>query len=125
VLDKQVPAGAKDDPQVQQIQAWYRSLDSQKAEKEQKIAEIRAQQKTSNDPLLATKITTLANDVKRLGEDQALATKTVRERVAVIKKQTLDKGLVWDESPPPAAAKPAASGKGQAPGAAKLDFIQE
>ena len=99
-LDRQVPAGAKDDPQVQQMQAWYRSLEVRKAEKEQKIAEIKEQQKASKDPLLAAKITTLGNEVKRLNDDQVQATKTVKELVDVIKKQTLDLGLAWDETLP-------------------------
>jgi hypothetical protein len=114
-LDRQIPAGAKEDPQVKKMQAWYRSLEGQKAEKEQKIAEIKEQQKTSQDPLLATKIATLANDVKRLNEDQGMATKTVKKRV-------LDMGLAWDESPSPAAI--AESVKEPAPESAKLDFIQ-
>ena len=123
-LDRQVPAGAKDDPQIQQMQTWYRSLDAQKAEKEQKIAEIKEQQKTSQDPLLATKIATLANDVKRLNEDQGQATKTVKERVEVIKKKVLDMGLAWDESPSPDPTETAESVKEPAPESAKLDFIQ-
>lgn len=123
-LDRQVPAGAKDDPQIKQMQTWYRSLEGQKAEKEQKIAEIREQQKTSRDPLLATKIATLANDVKRLNEDQGQATKTVKERVEVIKKRVLDRGLAWDESPSPDPTETAESVKEPAPESAKLDFIQ-
>jgi hypothetical protein len=35
-----------------------------------------------------------------LNDDQGQATKVVKERVAVIKKRVLDKGLVWDETPP-------------------------
>jgi len=98
-LDKQVPQGAKDDPQVKQMQAWYRSLDARKTEKETMIAEIKEQQKTSKDPVLDVKLATLANDVKRLNDDQAQARATVKERVEVIKKQTLNKGLAWDEEP--------------------------
>jgi len=98
-LDKQIPQGAKDDPQVREMQAWYRSLESRKAEKETMIAEIKEQQKTSKDPALDMKVATLANDVKRLNDDQNLAAATVKERVEVIKKQTLDKGLAWDEEP--------------------------
>lgn len=124
VLDRQVPSGAKDDPQIQQMQTWYRSLDAQKAEKEQKIAEIKEQQKTRQDPLLATKIATLANDVKRLNEDQGQATKTVKERVEVIKKKVLDMGLAWDESPSPDPTETTESVKEPAPESAKLDFIQ-
>jgi tetratricopeptide (TPR) repeat protein len=99
-LDRQIPRGAKDDGQIKEMQAWYRSLEVRKAEKEQKIAEIKEQQKTSKDPVLATKITTLANEVKQLNDDQGQATKVVKERVAVIKKRVLDKGLAWDETPP-------------------------
>jgi tetratricopeptide (TPR) repeat protein len=99
-LDRQIPGGAKDDGQIREMQAWYRSLEVRKAEKEQKIAEIKEQQKTSKDPLLATKITTLANEVKQLNDDQGQATKVVKERVAVIKKRVLDMGLAWDETPP-------------------------
>lgn len=98
-LDKQVPQGAKDDPQVKQMQAWYRSLDARKTEKETMIAELKEQQKTSKDPVLDVQLATLANDVNRLNDDQAQATATVKERVEVIKKQTLDKGLAWDEEP--------------------------
>jgi len=100
------------------MQAWYRSLEVQKAEKEQKIAEIKEQQKTSQDPLLATKIATLANDVKRLNDDQGQATKTVKKRV-------LDMGLAWDESPSPEPAATAESVKEPAPESAKLDFIKD
>ncbi len=100
-LDRQIPAGAKEDPQIKQMQAWYHTLEVQKAEKEQKIAEFKEQQKTSKDPSLATNIAALSNDVKRLNDDQGQATKTVKKRVEVIKKQMLDKGLAWDESPLP------------------------
>jgi hypothetical protein len=117
VLDRQIPAGAKEDPQIMKMQTWYRSLEGQKAEKEQKIAEIKEQQKASQDPLLATKIATLANDVKRLNEDQGIATKTVKKRV-------MDMGLVWDESPSPEPAATAESVKEPAPESAKPDFIQ-
>jgi hypothetical protein len=99
-LDRQIPGGAKDDPQVRQMQAWYRSLDAKKAEKEKMIAEIDQQQKTGRDPALDAKRATLANDVSRLADDQTRATATVKERVEVIRKQTLDKGLAWDEEPP-------------------------
>lgn len=98
-LDKQIPRGAKDDSEIKQMQAWYRSLDAKKAEKEKMIAEINEQQKTSKDPALDAKKATLTNDVKRLADDQTRATATVKERVEVIKKQTLDKGLTWDEEP--------------------------
>lgn len=98
-LDRQIPGGAKDDPQIRQMQAWYRSLDAKKAEKEKMIAEIMEQQKTSKDPVLDAKKATLINDVKRLADDQTKATATVKERVEVIRKQTLDKGLAWDEEP--------------------------
>lgn len=92
-LDKLIPPGrAKDDPQIKQMQAWYRSLDAQKTEKQQKIAEIKRQQRTSKDPVLDTKITTLANDVKRLNDDQAKAKETVKKRV-------LDMGISWNEKP--------------------------
>jgi hypothetical protein len=74
--------------------------------------------------LLATKIATLANDVKRLNEDQGQATKTVKERVEVIKKRVLDRGLAWDESPSPDPTETAESVKEPAPESAKLDFIQ-
>jgi hypothetical protein len=117
-LDKQVPAGAKDDPQIKQMQTWYRSLEVQKAEKERKIAEIKEQQKTSQDLVLATKIATLANDVKRLNEDQDHAMKTVKKRV-------LDMGLAWDESPSPEPTVTAESLKKPAPESAKLDFIKD
>ncbi|MFN0317945.1 MAG: tetratricopeptide repeat protein [Burkholderiales bacterium] len=96
-LDKQIPKGAKDDRQIKEMQEWYRALDARKAEKERMIAEIREKQRTSNDPLLDTKIATLANDVKRLAGDQDKATEVVKERVKVIKKQKLDMGLAWDE----------------------------
>jgi len=116
-LDKQVPPGTEKDPQIAKMQTWYRSLEMQKAEKEQKIAEFKEQQKTSKDPLLATKIATLANDVKRLKEDQGMATKTVKKRV-------LDMGLAWDEIPSPEPAATAEAVKEPAPESAKLDFIQ-
>lgn len=80
-LDKQIPPEARDDPEIKQAQAWYRKLDALKAEKEQKIAEIKEQQKTSKDPLLAVKIATLANDVKRADDDQAKATDAVRKKL--------------------------------------------
>jgi hypothetical protein len=117
-LDRQIPPGAKEDAQVKQMQTWYRSLEVQKAEKEQKIAELKEQQKTSQDPLLATKIATLANDVKRLNEDQDHAMKTVKKRV-------LDMGLAWDESPSPEPTVTAESLKKPAPESAKLDFIKD
>ena len=98
-LDKQIPRGAKDDPEIKQMQAWYRSLDARKAEKENMIAEINERKKTSNDPSLEIKRITLANDLRRLDDDQVKATETVKERVEVIKKQMLDKGLAWDEEP--------------------------
>ena len=79
-LDKRVPEAAKKDPQIQQSLAWYRKLDAQKAEKEKMIAEIKDQKKTSKDPLLDVKIATLANDVKRLTDDQAKTTETVKNR---------------------------------------------
>lgn len=126
-LDRQIPRGAKGDPQVKEMQAWYRSLDARKAEKEQMIAEIKEQQKTAKDPLLETKITTLTNDVKRLADDQGKATATVKERVEVIKKQMLDKGLVWDESPLPAPAQTPeyANSTASQSSPAKLDFIRD
>ncbi|MBI1919534.1 MAG: hypothetical protein HYS23_00485 [Geobacter sp.] len=99
-LDKQIPDGAKDDQQIKEMQIWYRSLEIQKAEKERKIAEIKKQQKTSKDPLLAKKIATLANDVKRLKDNQGQAMETVKAQVAVIKKRVLDKGLAWNETLP-------------------------
>jgi tetratricopeptide (TPR) repeat protein len=117
VLDRQIPAGAKDDPQIKQMQTWYRSLEGQKAEKEQKIAEIKEQQKTSQDPVLATKIATLVNDVKRLNDDQGNATKTVKKRV-------LDMGLAWDEGPSPEPPATAESVKKPSPESAELEFIQ-
>lgn len=99
-LDRQIPEGARKDGQIREMQAWYHSLEVRKAEKEQKIAEIKKQQKTSKDPLLAAKIATLGNEVQRLNDDQVQATKVAKERIVVIKKQTLDLGLAWDETPP-------------------------
>ena len=93
-LDKRVPEAAKKDPQIQQSLAWYRKLDAQKAEKEKMIAEIKDQKKTSKDPLLDVKIATLANDVKRLTDDQAKTTETV-------KKQVKNLGFNLVESPAP------------------------
>lgn len=124
VLDRQIPRGAKDDPEVRQMQVWYRSLDAKKAEKEKMIAEISEQQKTSKDPILDVKMATLANDVKRLADDQAKATATVKERVAVIKKQMLDKGLAWDESPSSATGEKTESVNAPASNSSKLDFIR-
>lgn len=124
-LDKQIPKGAKNDPQIKQMQDWYWSLNGKKSDKERQIAALREQQKTSKDPVLAAKISTLDHDVKRLADDQAKATKTVKERVAVIKKRVLDKGLDWDESPAVDPAASAATVKATTPAAAKLDFIQD
>ncbi|MFN0317947.1 MAG: hypothetical protein ACKVQA_23215 [Burkholderiales bacterium] len=124
-LDKQIPQGAKDDHQIKQMQARYRSLDAQKAEKEQKIAEIKEQQKSSKDPLLEVKIATLNNDVGRLAEDQARATKTVKARVEVVKKEMLNKGLVWDESPAPVETQAAQSSESPASESPTLDFIRD
>lgn len=125
-LDKQIPGGAKDDPAIKEMQAWYRSLDARKAEKEEMIANIKEEQKTSKDPILDVKIATLTNDVKRLNDDQAKATATVKERVEVIKKQMLDKGLAWDESPSSATTQtpaPANAPTSQS-SSSKLDFIR-
>lgn len=98
-LDKQIPSGARDDPQIKQMQAWYRSLDAQKAEKDKQITEIKEQQKTSRDPLFDVKLTTLSNDVKRLTDDQAKAQETVSVRVEEIRREKVDKGLEFDEEP--------------------------
>ena len=124
VLDRQIPRGAMDDPEVRKMQAWYRSLDAKKAEKEKMIAEIDEQQKSRKDPALDAKKATLANDVKRLDEDQTRATATVSERVTVIRKQMLDKGLAWDESPAPDAADKPVSAPAPASSSSQLDFIR-
>lgn len=124
-LDKQIPGGARDDPQIKQMQAWYWTLNGQKGEKQQKQAELVEQQKTRKDPSLAAKIATLDNDIKRLADDQDKATKTVKERVAVIKKRVLDKGLEWDESPAIEPAAGSAGGGKQGPAPAQLNFIQD
>jgi hypothetical protein len=97
-LDKQIPAGARDDPEIKQMQAWYRSLDAQKAEKQKRAAELKEQQKTSKDPVLAAKIATLDNDTKRLADDQAKATESAKKRVVNL-------GFVWNETPATGAAK--------------------
>lgn len=121
-LDKKVPRGAQDDPQIKEMQAWYRKLDAEKAEKEKMIAEIREKQKTSKDPVLEMKVATLNNDVKMITGNQTKATETVTKRVEEVKKEILNKGLVWDESPMPATTDSQESVK--APGSLKLDFIR-
>ncbi|MES2907625.1 MAG: tetratricopeptide repeat protein [Pseudomonadota bacterium] len=122
-LDQQIPRGAQDDIQIKGMQTWYRSLDAQKTEKKQRIAEIKEKQRLNNDPSLEMKIATLNNDIKRLADDQGKATATVKERVKVVKKEMLNKGLIWDERPLPARTKTSESVTEPAPDSSKLDFI--
>lgn len=124
-LDKQIPKGAKDDPEVRQMQAWYWSLNGKKSDAEREVAALREQQKSSNDPILATKIRTLDNDINRLAEDQARATGAVKERVAVIKKRTLDRGLNWDESPAFESTASKANEQALTSVATTLDFVKD
>lgn len=82
-LDRQVPAAAQKDPEVQQSLAWYRKLDNLKAENSQKIAAIKEQQKkgTGDAAVLAAQLGTLTNQSKQIDNDQAKVTETVKKRV--------------------------------------------
>ena len=82
-LDRQVPAAAQKDPQVQQSLAWYRKLDNLKAETTQKIAAIKEQQKkgTGDAAVLAAQLGTLTNQSKQIDNDQAMVTETVKKQV--------------------------------------------
>lgn len=82
-LDRQVPAAAQKDPQVQQSLAWYRKLDNLKAETTQKIAAIKEQQKkgTGDAAVLAAQLGTLTNQSKQIDNDQAKVTETVKKQV--------------------------------------------
>lgn len=95
-LDRQVPAAARNDPQIQQSLAWYRSLDAQKAEATRKIATIREQQKkgSGDAAVLAAQLGTLTNQSKRIDNDQAKVAETV-------KKQVKNLGFNLVESPAP------------------------
>jgi hypothetical protein len=82
-LDRQVPAAAQKDPQVQQSLAWYRKLDNLKAETTQKITAIKEQQKkgTGDAAVLAAQLGTLTNQSKQIDKDQAKVTETVKKQV--------------------------------------------
>lgn len=82
-LDRQVPAAAQKDPQVQQSLAWYRKLDNLKAENTQKIVAIKEQQKkgTGDATVLAAQLGTLTNQSKQIDTDQAKVTETVKKQV--------------------------------------------
>lgn len=82
-LDRQVPAAAQKDPQVQQSLAWYRKLDNLKAENTQKITAIKEQQKkgTGDAAVLAAQLGTLTNQSKQIDKDQAKVTETVKKQV--------------------------------------------
>ena len=82
-LDRQVPAAAQKDPQVQQSLAWYRKLDNLKAENSQKIAAIKEQQKkgTGDAAVLAAQLGSLTNQSRQIDSDQAKVTETVKKRV--------------------------------------------
>ncbi len=82
-LDKQIPAGAQDDPEIKQMQAWYRKLDARKAETTQKIAAVEAQLKNGagDTAVLAAQLGTLKNQNKLIDSDQAHATETVRKKL--------------------------------------------
>ena len=96
VLERQIPPKAMGDPQVQQILAWYRSLDAQKAETTQKIATIKEQQKqgTGDAAVLSAQLGSLTNQVRQIDTDQTKATEAV-------KKQVKHLGFDWVESPEP------------------------
>jgi hypothetical protein len=82
-LDRQVPAAAQKDPQVQQSLAWYRKLDNLKVETTQKISAIKEQQKkgTGDAAVLAAQLVTLTNQSKQIDNDQAKVTETVKKQV--------------------------------------------
>ncbi|TKB58801.1 MAG: hypothetical protein E8D49_10395 [Nitrospira sp.] len=95
-LERQVPPEAMKDPQVQQMLAWYRSLDAQKAETAQKIVTVKEQQKqgTGDPAVLSAQLGTLTNQIKQINNDQTKATEDV-------KKQVKHLGFDWVESPEP------------------------
>lgn len=99
-LRAQIPEQAKGDPLVRNSLAWYERLDTMKAETTQKIAAIKAQQKSGNgDPaVLAAQLGTLTNENKRIEKDQAKARTDIKERVKNL-------GLDWNESAPEGALK--------------------
>ncbi len=82
-LDRQVPAAAQKDPEVQQSLAWYHKLDTLKAENNQKIAAIKEQQKkgTGDAAVLAAQLGSLTNQSRQIDSDQAKVTETVKKRV--------------------------------------------
>ena len=95
-LERQVPPEAMKDPQVQQMFAWYRSLDAQKAETTQKIVTVKEQQKqgTGDPAVLSAQLGTLTNRARQIDTDQIKATEAV-------KKQVKHLGFEWVESSEP------------------------
>lgn len=95
-LERQVPPKAMGDPQIQQMLAWYRSLDVQKAETAQKIATVKEQQNqgTGDAAVLSAQLGTLTNLKTQIDTDQTKAAEAV-------KKQVKHLGFDWVESPEP------------------------
>ncbi len=94
-----LPERAKADTQIQQSVAYYQKLDSLKADTAQKIEAVKLEQASGKGDaaVLAARLGTLGNDLKRQQSDQA----QTKER---LKKRVKDLGFEWDEAPPPVAA---------------------
>ncbi|MBI1919537.1 MAG: hypothetical protein HYS23_00500 [Geobacter sp.] len=123
-LEAHVPKEAKSNKQIQKSFAWYRHLDSQKAETTQKIAAVKEQLKngTGDAAVLTAHLGTLNNRMKQIGINQIKATEAV-------KKQLKNLGLAWTESATPETPKtPAGKGANSPPAEAQaqptLDFIK-
>ena len=95
-LERQVPPEAMGDTQIQQMLAWYRSLDAQKAETTQKIAAIKERQKqgTGDAAVLSAQLGTLTNQSRQIDTDQTDAKEATIGRVKHL-------GFKWVESPEP------------------------
>jgi len=87
-----LPEAAMSDAQIQQSAAYYQKLDTLKAETEQKIQKVKAEQQAGKGDaaVLAAHLGTLTNDLKRHEGDQAQAKETMRKRVK-------DLGFDWNE----------------------------
>jgi hypothetical protein len=93
-LERQVPEALRADPDIHKAIVESRSLEGARAEKKMLVARLEKQIAESHDLLLAAKLATVENDVKRMGAEQATAK-------AAMKAKVLDKGLEWQEEEAP------------------------
>ena len=100
-LAAQIPIAAQKDEVVKQSMAYYQKLDNEKLDTQVKLAEVQKQIDEiwlfgkGDSTILNAQKSTLNNDLKRYGADQATTQAQIKERVLKI-------GLPWNESPAPA-----------------------